>query len=40
MERGEYNIFSDTQDFYPQDIEILGWCPAGTVLPHEEKVPI
>ena len=18
----------------PQDIEILGWCPAGSVLPH------
>ena len=19
---------------------ILGWCPAGTVLPHGEKVPL
>ena len=19
---------------YPRDIEILGWCPAGPVLPH------
>ena len=26
--------------YYPQDIEILGWCPAGTVLPHGEKVPL
>ena len=25
---------------YPQDIEILGWCPAGPVLPHGEKVPL
>ena len=24
----------------PQDIEILGWCPAGPVLPHVEKVPL
>ena len=24
---------------YPRDIEILGWCPVGTVLPHTEKVP-
>ena len=24
----------------PRDIEILGWCPAGPVLPHEEKVPL
>ena len=21
----------------PQDIEIQGWCPAGTFLPHGEK---
>ena len=21
-----------------QDIEILGWCPAGSVIPHVEKV--
>ena len=25
---------------YPQDIEILGWCPAGSVLPHRENVPL
>ena len=24
----------------PQDFEILGWCPAGSVLPHGEKVPL
>ena len=24
---------------YPQDIEILHWFPAGTVLPYGEKVP-
>ena len=24
----------------PRDIEILGWSPAGTVLPHGEKVPL
>ena len=23
---------------YPQDSEILGWCPAESVLPHGEKV--
>ena len=23
-----------------RDYEILGWCPAGPVLPHEEKVPL
>ena len=25
---------------HPQDFEILGWCPAGPVLPHGEKVPL
>ena len=25
---------------HPRDYEILGWCPAGTVLPHGEKVPL
>ena len=25
---------------YPQDIKILGWCPAGPVFPHGEKVPV
>ena len=25
---------------YPRDFEILGWCPAGTFLPHGEKVPL
>ena len=23
-----------------RDIEILGWCPAGSVLTHGEKVPL
>ena len=26
--------------FLSQDIEILGWCPVGSVLPHGEKVPL
>ena len=26
--------------FYTRDIEILGWCPAGPVLPHGQKVPL
>ena len=21
--------------FFPQDIEIMGWCPTGPVLPHQ-----
>ena len=25
---------------FPRDSEILGWCPAGPVLPHGEKVPL
>ena len=25
---------------FPQDFEILGWCTAGPVLPHGEKVPL
>ena len=24
---------------FPRDFEILGWCPAGPVLSHGEKVP-
>ena len=23
-----------------RDFEILGWCPVGPVLPHQEKVPL
>ena len=26
--------------FPPRDIEILGWCPAVSVLPHGEKVSL
>ena len=25
---------------HPGDFEILGWCPAGSLLPHGEKVPL
>ena len=28
------------QDSLPGNIEILGWCAAGTVLPHGKKVPL
>ena len=31
-----YKIYS--KNF--RDYEILGWCPAGPVLPHGEKVPL
>ena len=26
--------------FLPETFKILGWCPAGSVLPHGEKVPL
>ena len=26
--------------FIPETFKILGWCPAGSVLPHGEKVPL
>ena len=32
--------FSLIITFYPRDFEILGWCPAGPVIPHGEKVPL
>ena len=25
---------------YHETFKILGWCPAGSVLPHGEKVPL
>ena len=28
------------RSLFPRDFEILGWCPAGTFLPHGEKVPL
>ena len=28
------------QEEIPQDIQILGWCPAGLVFPDGEKVPL
>ena len=27
-------------NIFPRDFEILGWCPAGPVSPHGEKVPL
>ena len=33
-----YSAF--TQKVIAQDIEILGWCPTGSVLPHGQKVPL
>ena len=26
--------------FLPETFKILGWCPAGSALPHGEKVPL
>ena len=34
---GEYGY---PPKLFPQDFEILGWCPAGPVLPQGEKVPL
>ena len=28
------------QECFPRDFEILGWYPAGPVLPYGEKVPL
>ena len=28
------------QDISRRHLKILGWCPAGSVLPHGEKVPL
>ena len=36
----EWKRVNHIEEVYPQDIEILGWCPAGSVLPHGEKVPL
>ena len=30
----------DNYCIYHQDIEILSWCPVGSVLPHREKMPL
>ena len=32
-------IYADIA-IYPRDYVILGWCPAGPVLPHGDKVPL
>ena len=35
------NSLSDLFDqFFSQDIEMLGWCAVGSVLSHAEKVPL
>ena len=41
----EFSVYSHSKinvlsNVSPQDIEILGWCPAGLALPHGEKVPL
>ena len=33
-------VFANLTWIFPQDFEILGWCPAGTFLPQGEKVPL
>ena len=37
-----FSIFKESSVIrnLPRDIEILGWCPAGPVLLHGEKVPL
>ena len=34
------NIARMTRRLLPRDIEILGWCPVGSVVSHGEKVPL
>ena len=39
----KYILFSETSakvGISPGDIKIPGWCPAGPVLPHGEKMPL
>ena len=33
----KFNFYSIDYVFH---LEILGWCPVGSVLPHGEKVPL
>ena len=41
MRYGDVNaVTREFEGLYPRDIEILGWFPAGSVLPHGEKVPL
>ena len=37
---GIFSRFCSLSEKYPQDIEIKTCCPAGSVLFHEEKVPL
>ena len=35
-----YKVHNDKlPGFSPGDIKVMGWCPAGPVLPNWEKVP-
>ena len=40
LSREKLDIDPREARIYPRDYEILGWCPAGTVLSHGEKVPL
>ena len=33
-------VYSKDEKTTHRDIEILGWCPAGSVLPQGENVPL
>ena len=35
-----YSHYPTITTILPQDIEILGWCSTGPVLPHGEKVSL
>ena len=34
------SLAKDAFKCLPETFKILGWCPAGSVLPHGEKVPL
>ena len=40
MVKNRCNCYNSNSGNLPSDNKILGWCPAGTVLPHGEKVPL
>ena len=37
---GNFKRSISQRGIFPQDFEIVGWCPVGPVLPHGEKVPL
>ena len=37
---GSFKRSISQRSIFPQDFEIVGWCPVGPVLPHGEKVPL